>query len=196
MVIPSLDITTKPEQQLEKSANRLRWMAFGGSNVLNPFMWTMVCDSLNYVQDQKAARMDEQLRLPTTSVFSCFSFFFFLFLVVQDIFIWTSVVHEQHLNTFGYQENKLHNKTRWRNRNENETSLFASIHSLYVVLIVVSELFPLQLERVCDETRLGSPRLRTKMHLHWNLKSLEFNYTLKRRTQEILFSYQNSDTKK
>lgn len=54
--------------------------------------------------------------------------------------------------------------------------LFAPIHSLYVVEIVVLQLFPLQLERICDKTGLGGPRLWTQMHLHRNLKSLEFNY--------------------
>lgn len=55
--------------------------------------------------------------------------------------------------------------------------LFATVHSFYMVEIVVLQLLPPQLERVCDEAGLGRPRLRAEMHLQWNLKSLEFNFT-------------------
>lgn len=48
------------------------------------------------------------------------------------------------------------------------------IHSLNVMQVVVLQLFPLQLEGVGDQTRLWRPRVRTQMHLHWNLKSLKF----------------------
>lgn len=53
--------------------------------------------------------------------------------------------------------------------------LFATVHSLYVVEIVVLQFFPPQLERICNKACLGGPRLWAEMHLHWNLKSLEFN---------------------
>lgn len=66
--------------------------------------------------------------------------------------------------------------------------LFAPIHSLYVVEIVVLQLFPLQLECICDKTRLRGPRLWAQDHLHWYLKSLEFNcmdeVKSKRQTQD------------
>lgn len=56
------------------------------------------------------------------------------------------------------------------------TKSFATIHSLYVVEIVVLQLFPLQLESICNKTGLRGPWFWTQMDHHWNLKSLEFNY--------------------
>lgn len=38
--------------------------------------------------------------------------------------------------------------------------LFATIHSFYVVEIVVLQLLPSQFERICDEAGLWRPRLR------------------------------------
>lgn len=87
------------------------------------------------------------------------------------------MVHKQHKNPIRYQEDYLHiNTVVMVIMAMKSAELFAPIHSLYVVEIMVLQLFPLQLERICDETGLGGPRLWTQMHLHRNLKSLEFNY--------------------
>lgn len=50
---------------------------------------------------------------------------------------------------------------------------------------MVLQLFPLQLERICDKTCLGGPRLWTQMHFHWNLESLEFNYSEKEENSDV-----------
>lgn len=55
------------------------------------------------------------------------------------------------------------------------SELFAPIHSLYVLKVVIFQFFPLQLERVCDQTRLRGPWVGAQMHLQWNLKPLEFD---------------------
>lgn len=67
-----------------------------------------------------------------------------------------------------------------------KTPLLPSIHSLYVRQIVVLQLFPLQLERICDETSLRCPRLWTQMDFNWNLKPLEFNYMGEQRKKTFM----------
>lgn len=87
----------------------------------------------------------------------------------------------------GYQEDYLQIKTVVMGMK----MLFAPVHSLYVMQIVVLQLSPLQLERICDKACLGGPWLSTQMHFHWNLKSLEFNCYEKDGTDSVQWN-QNS----
>lgn len=115
--------------------------------------------------------MTEQLQLSTATAF-----------FVQDIFIWTHVVHKQQSKPLNESQECY---SIYKNLNSGcggdgdfwltLSKLFPAIHSLYVVNIVVLQFLPLQLERIRNQTCLGRPRLWTKMHLHWNLKSLKFN---------------------
>lgn len=106
------------------------------------------------------------------------------------------MVHEQHKkNPVGYREDYLHIENSGYGDNEDSrvklVALFPPVHSLYVVEIVVLQFFPLELERICDQTCLRGPGFRTQMHLDWNLKPLEFNYTVGKRKRRTLKGYLN-----
>lgn len=51
-----------------------------------------------------------------------------------------------------------------------EKSLFSSIHSLNVRLVMCFKLFALQLEGICHQTSFRGPRFRTQTNFHGNFK--------------------------
>lgn len=114
--------------------------------------------------------MDRQLRLSIASAFLFESFHFVRRWCTNSI-----------KSPMGHWSNYLQIKNSDygcnRDSQVNLEQLFASVHSLYVVEIVVLQLFPLQFKCICDEACLRGPRLWTQMNFNWNLKPLEFNYS-------------------
>lgn len=157
--------------------------------VLNCFCRTRVFSSVHLFNNQnfntkieKAAHMDEQLQLSTATAF--------LFKTFSFGHLWfTNNVKTPN----GLQEYYLQNQNSGYGDNGDFwvklSKLFASIHSLYVVKIVVLQLFPLQLERIRNKTCLGRPRLWTQMHLHRNLKSLKFNCVDEKKKRTVKLTY-------
>lgn len=101
---------------------RLKWMAVECCDVLKLFTWTTECRCLT--------KLYTRIKSSTHGSTPTYSFIFF----VQDIFIRTPLVHKQHTNPFGYQENYLQIKNSgygdsWMKM----AKLFAPVHSLYVV---------------------------------------------------------------
>lgn len=147
-------------------------MAVECCNGLRPSSWNKSCHLSAFVWQSKFLHTRiESSTYGTTATTTIYSFY------VQDISIWTPSVHKT-AEKLQLGTGKIIYRSKqwlWWQRGSLWEELFSPVHSLYVVQIVVLQLFPLQLERICDETCLGGPRLRTQMYLHWDLKSLEFN---------------------